>query len=94
MAHTWGGVHEDIVGRIRAYDASGVQRRRKLNSHAFNLVKVMPGRASGHLDKDDQADRAISTGKRTARAAYTPGLSTWWSTTALSEVLFRGGFPA
>ena len=26
--------------------------------------------------------------------AYTPGLSTWWSSTALREYSFRGGFPA
>jgi len=30
----------------------------------------------------------------TPRGASIPGLSTWWSTTALSETLFRGGFPA
>ncbi len=26
--------------------------------------------------------------------AFTPGLSTWWSSTALGETWFRGGFPA
>ena len=30
----------------------------------------------------------------TCRHASTPGLSTWWSSTALGETWFRGGFPA
>ena len=77
-----------------SYDVSGDKTGKAGAVTRSTLSRSCPAGRPASLDKDDQADRAISTGKRTARAAYTPGLSTWWSTTALSEALFRGGFPA
>src|SRR5215216_2096447 len=45
-------------------------------------------------NESDQADRAISTGKLRALLPYTPGLSTWWSSTALiGSSRFEVGFP-
>ena len=47
------------------------------------------------IGSNDQAfDRAISTGQHRDCSLCTSGLSTWWSTTALSETWFRGGLPA
>ena len=77
-----------------SYDASGYKTGEAGAVTRPALSKYRPAGLPASLDKDDQADWAISTGKRTDRSAYTPGLSTWWSTTALSEALFRGGFPA
>jgi len=38
----------------------------------------------------NQAERAISTGWLAHYCAYTPGLSTWWSSTALQgELVWR-----
>ena len=77
-----------------SYDANDSKNGKVEAVTRSTLSKYRPAGHPASLDKDDQADWAISTGKRTDRSAYTPGLSTWWSTTALSEALFRGGFPA
>ena len=59
----WGDVREDIVGRLRVLRRWRCTRQQKLNDTRSALSKYCPAGRPASLDKDDQADRAISTGK-------------------------------
>ena len=86
---------EDIVLQDRrSSEVCGGVTAGAANNFVVRLVDQMPpGVARGWMRRIKPVERLVPVSFM-GRPTSTPGLSTWWSTTALGEVLFRGGFPA
>ena len=74
---------EGFNGRVRngiGLGSLAIATRPAKHVSGSDLVRAL-------INESDQADRAISTGKLMHCCTSTPGLSTWWSSTALKGSL-------
>ena len=81
------------VGRLSSVLGLGERSPRRAGSSRPEAAGLSPKRALGAERRRAWFERLGPVGCTRYRA-LTSGLSTWWSTTALDETWFGGGFPA
>ena len=87
--------HLTSVVRLKQNWLSDDGGQRSENRSAIRRLSSVVCSPNSRLgDESNQVERAISTGQLTRRRAFTSGLSTWWSSTALQgRTCFEAGFP-